>query len=88
MNATISTSPVSACWTTTVSSPAESNFGAKALPCSRSARSESVPEMALSFQSLAKVVGAGAGLLHDNHRCEAKSIARRKGAFVKKLSVK
>jgi hypothetical protein len=44
--------------------------------------------MALSFQSLAKVVGAGAGLLHDNHRCEAKSIARRKGAFVKKLSVK
>jgi hypothetical protein len=44
--------------------------------------------MAVSFQTLAKKAGAGASLLHDNHRCGAKSIARREGAFFDNLSVK
>jgi hypothetical protein len=60
----------------------------KVAPCSRSARSESLPEMALSFQTLANAAGWGAALLHDNHRWRAKSICRDEGAFVKKLSVK
>jgi hypothetical protein len=54
MNATISTSPLWACCTTAESRPAESNFGRKAVPCSRSAHSESLPEMAVSFHGLAK----------------------------------
>jgi hypothetical protein len=88
MKATISTSPVPACWTTAVSRPAESNFGRKALPSSRAARSVSLPGMAFSFQTLAKIAGAGAGLLHDNHRCGAKSIGAREHAFFENLSVK
>jgi hypothetical protein len=44
--------------------------------------------MALSFQTLVRRAAAGAGLLHDNHRYRAKSIARREGAFVENLSVK
>jgi hypothetical protein len=88
MNATISTSPVAACWTTAVSRPAESNFGRNSLPCSRSARSVSLPGMAVSFQTLAKRAGMSAGLLHDNHRCGAKSIGAREHAFFENLSVK
>jgi hypothetical protein len=88
MNATISTSPVSACWTTAVSRPAESSFGARRLPSSCVSRSESVAEMAHSFQALVRRAGAAAGLLHDNHRCGAKSMVRREGAFFDNLSVK
>jgi hypothetical protein len=88
MKATISTSPESTCWTTAESSPAESNFGRNSLPCSRAARSVSLPDMAVSFQTLAKVAGRGAGLLHDNHRCGSKSIGAREGAFFDNLSVK
>jgi hypothetical protein len=88
MKATISTSPVSACWTTAVSRPAESNLGSKLLPLSRSPRSVSLPEMAVSFQTLAKKARAGASLLHDNHRCRPKSIGPREGAFFGNLSVK
>jgi hypothetical protein len=44
--------------------------------------------MARSFQTLAKMARAGAGLLHDNHRCRAKSIGAREGAFFDNLSVK
>jgi hypothetical protein len=47
-----------------------------------------MPEMALSFQSLAKMAGFGAGLLHDNHRCRPKSIGAREQAFFDNLSVK
>jgi hypothetical protein len=43
--------------------------------------------MAVSFQTLAKKAGAGASLLHDNHRCRSKSIAAREGAFFDNLSV-
>jgi len=88
MNANISTSPVSACWTIADSRPAESNFGRKALPCSRVSRSESLAEMALSFQGLVRSAAVSARLLHDNHRWGAKSIIRREGAFVANLSVK
>jgi hypothetical protein len=88
MKATISISPLSACCTTADSSPAESKFGAKPFPRSSSARSFSLPEMAASFQSLAKRAATGVGLLHDNHRCRAKSIVQREGAFSGNLSVK
>jgi hypothetical protein len=88
MKATISTSPVPACWTTAVSSPDESNFGANSLPCSRRSRSESMAEMALSFQALVRCGGAGADLLQDNHRSGPKSIGEREGAFFDNLSVK
>jgi hypothetical protein len=44
--------------------------------------------MILSFQTVAQAARQGARLLHDNHRCGAKSIVRREGAFFGTLSVK
>jgi hypothetical protein len=60
----------------------------KPLPSSRSARSFSVPEMALILYLCCVAVRRCAGLLHDNHRCGAKSIVPREGAFFGNLSVK
>jgi hypothetical protein len=88
MKATIRTSPVSQCWTTADSNPAELNFGRNSLPVSRAAEFLSLPEMAFSFQAVARAGPREADLLHDNHRYRPKSTGRSQGAFFENLSVK